>query len=281
MKCSCPHCGQHLEAEEDMAGMTVACPVCAKELTIPGNTAPKTSFQPTDELRAVMKTILDRARAHDRKPGSVGFLETISILAFLTMPIAGWLLFWLLWDFRWWTGLLLGGFCGFIAGTIFMAIGMSISSGQEEKWTKRLVTTASWLFDNTYTTQHPHRPAAIATLCEMGLAEPDPLIPLLLESIQPWQKSSAGVPPQLQSQPDIARSSIPGIEGILNAIALEMEPFFNKPYAYKPFKTGLDSDSTGFHGQFVHLSPGENVTCTFDPFQARSANSLGNNTRLS
>lgn len=36
-KFSCPHCGQHLEAEADMAGMSVDCPGCGQPLEVPAN----------------------------------------------------------------------------------------------------------------------------------------------------------------------------------------------------------------------------------------------------
>lgn len=32
---NCPHCGQHLAAEPDMAGMTIDCPVCGKPIIVP------------------------------------------------------------------------------------------------------------------------------------------------------------------------------------------------------------------------------------------------------
>lgn len=32
---TCPHCGQHLEAEPDMAGMKMKCPTCGKAIAIP------------------------------------------------------------------------------------------------------------------------------------------------------------------------------------------------------------------------------------------------------
>ncbi len=34
-KFACPHCGQHLEAEPDWAGMEVECPTCGKAITVP------------------------------------------------------------------------------------------------------------------------------------------------------------------------------------------------------------------------------------------------------
>ncbi len=34
-KFACPHCGQHLEAEPDMAGLEVECPRCGRALTVP------------------------------------------------------------------------------------------------------------------------------------------------------------------------------------------------------------------------------------------------------
>ena len=32
----CPHCGQNLDAPDDMAGMKIACPACSEALAIPG-----------------------------------------------------------------------------------------------------------------------------------------------------------------------------------------------------------------------------------------------------
>ena len=31
----CPHCGQHLEAEYDMIGISFDCPICGQELAVP------------------------------------------------------------------------------------------------------------------------------------------------------------------------------------------------------------------------------------------------------
>ncbi|MDR0993968.1 MAG: hypothetical protein LBN38_05330 [Verrucomicrobiota bacterium] len=33
---NCPHCGQNLDAPEEMAGETIDCPVCQKSFQIPG-----------------------------------------------------------------------------------------------------------------------------------------------------------------------------------------------------------------------------------------------------
>lgn len=32
----CPHCGQNLDAPDDMAGEAIECPACGKEFTMPG-----------------------------------------------------------------------------------------------------------------------------------------------------------------------------------------------------------------------------------------------------
>jgi len=32
---ACPHCGQNVDADEDMAGTTTECPSCARQLTVP------------------------------------------------------------------------------------------------------------------------------------------------------------------------------------------------------------------------------------------------------
>ena len=34
-KFACPHCGQHLEAEYDMIGISLDCPICGQELAVP------------------------------------------------------------------------------------------------------------------------------------------------------------------------------------------------------------------------------------------------------
>ena len=36
-KFSCPHCGQHLDADRDMIGITVDCPACGQSLTVQAN----------------------------------------------------------------------------------------------------------------------------------------------------------------------------------------------------------------------------------------------------
>lgn len=35
----CPHCGQNLDAPEDMAGTGIACPACKETIQIPGGPA--------------------------------------------------------------------------------------------------------------------------------------------------------------------------------------------------------------------------------------------------
>lgn len=42
LKFTCPHCGQHLDAEHDMVGMEFDCPACGQPLTVPevGNSSP-------------------------------------------------------------------------------------------------------------------------------------------------------------------------------------------------------------------------------------------------
>ncbi len=45
---SCPHCSQELEAPEEMAGDTLACPACGMDLTVPA-----AEQAPPKPLRAV------------------------------------------------------------------------------------------------------------------------------------------------------------------------------------------------------------------------------------
>mgnify|MGYP003588141242 CR=1 FL=1 len=44
----CPHCRQNLNGPEEMAGQTIACPVCQKEFQIPGGIieVPKSKMAP-------------------------------------------------------------------------------------------------------------------------------------------------------------------------------------------------------------------------------------------
>ena len=42
-KFACPHCGQHIEADADMVGMTVDCPVCGQSFEVPRIEATRTA----------------------------------------------------------------------------------------------------------------------------------------------------------------------------------------------------------------------------------------------
>jgi len=42
MNFSCPQCSQRFEADDDMVGQAVTCPVCSAKLLVPGATANKT-----------------------------------------------------------------------------------------------------------------------------------------------------------------------------------------------------------------------------------------------
>ncbi|MBM3859373.1 MAG: hypothetical protein FJ395_06950 [Verrucomicrobia bacterium] len=35
MRFACPYCNQHIEADDDMAGETIHCPFCQRQITIP------------------------------------------------------------------------------------------------------------------------------------------------------------------------------------------------------------------------------------------------------
>lgn len=43
---NCPHCSQSLEAEDDMAGMSLDCPACSKHISVPTVTSPSTPSPP-------------------------------------------------------------------------------------------------------------------------------------------------------------------------------------------------------------------------------------------
>jgi len=40
IKLDCPHCGQHLEGDEELCGQTITCPSCNGEIIIPAKAAP-------------------------------------------------------------------------------------------------------------------------------------------------------------------------------------------------------------------------------------------------
>ncbi|NLW82435.1 MAG: PH domain-containing protein [Desulfovibrionales bacterium] len=40
IKLDCPHCGQHLEGDEELCGQTIKCPSCNGEIIIPAKAAP-------------------------------------------------------------------------------------------------------------------------------------------------------------------------------------------------------------------------------------------------
>ena len=46
MKCSCPHCSQHLEGDDTLAGLTVECPTCGKPFQVPLTASPDASVFP-------------------------------------------------------------------------------------------------------------------------------------------------------------------------------------------------------------------------------------------
>ncbi len=35
LKFACPHCEQHIKCEDNVAGQTIACPACGREVTVP------------------------------------------------------------------------------------------------------------------------------------------------------------------------------------------------------------------------------------------------------
>lgn len=55
MTFDCPHCGQSLECDEDMAGDVVECPACTKPVTCPGKAEPPTIPAATRRLPLTIK----------------------------------------------------------------------------------------------------------------------------------------------------------------------------------------------------------------------------------
>ena len=49
---ACPHCGQHLEVDSDMAGMVVECPACGQSLIVPPDEAEQNETANTSESRS-------------------------------------------------------------------------------------------------------------------------------------------------------------------------------------------------------------------------------------
>jgi hypothetical protein len=79
-----------------------------------------------------MQTAYQRGFAQEaEQQGSLEAPAALSSEEFLWLPwllgagtVAGWLLFWLVLDFRWWTGLLVGGGGGYLVGFILSMVCM-------------------------------------------------------------------------------------------------------------------------------------------------------------
>ena len=59
-KFSCPRCGQHLEAESDMVGMTIDCPGCGQPLEVPSSDNEAQADVVSDAEAAAKSTTNDR-----------------------------------------------------------------------------------------------------------------------------------------------------------------------------------------------------------------------------
>jgi len=84
MKFSCPHCGQHIEAEENWAGIETNCPTCSQKLTIPhASSEPPPTALPTfansitkdPQARPPIASITE-STPMDRPASGVGELRT-------------------------------------------------------------------------------------------------------------------------------------------------------------------------------------------------------------
>lgn len=60
LKFSCPRCGQHLEAESDMVGMTIDCPGCGQPLEVPSSDNEDQADVVSDAEAAAKPTANDR-----------------------------------------------------------------------------------------------------------------------------------------------------------------------------------------------------------------------------
>ncbi len=68
----CPHCGQNLDAEEDMAGWSIDCPACSKKIKVPipeGREAPEPVDTTKNDEKATTGLIEDSS-AEEMKKGS-------------------------------------------------------------------------------------------------------------------------------------------------------------------------------------------------------------------
>ena len=66
-KFACPHCGQHLEAEPDWAGMEVECPTCGKAITVPDpqQSTHLPDVPPSTDAKATSDLVSDALSATD------------------------------------------------------------------------------------------------------------------------------------------------------------------------------------------------------------------------
>ncbi len=67
IKFECPHCNQHVEAEDDWAGRELECPACSKKLTIPqpDQPGPATPPSPSAPTRGKQEDVGDDTQSGD------------------------------------------------------------------------------------------------------------------------------------------------------------------------------------------------------------------------
>ncbi len=89
IKLDCPHCGQHLEGDEELCGKTITCPYCNGEIIIPAKAAParvaKVAILTASVPAAAPPSPDEERQVFELKPTAKAFLGEI-ILGILLIP---------------------------------------------------------------------------------------------------------------------------------------------------------------------------------------------------
>ena len=77
---ACPKCGQHLEAENDLSGMTLACPACSTGLTVPAAPPVRSTAPVVPGSRREARRTDQRAVPESGRPRSVTVVAVLQII---------------------------------------------------------------------------------------------------------------------------------------------------------------------------------------------------------
>lgn len=97
MTFDCPHCGQNLDAEEDMAGLLLDCPACSKEISVPKKrlrlrnqrlrSQSESTFAPAPSRPAVPELVGGPARHSPAWKAACWFIVFLGVWALVVSPV--------------------------------------------------------------------------------------------------------------------------------------------------------------------------------------------------